>query len=255
MNKTEFKKAFIEANLRSKNIERFLDPNREEYKNSQGIGMLKYSELMNKYSLNEIQKMVDDRFLNDVIVQKIYNEYNLKDAECVVDMGSGCCLFEGRGIKNLINLDLNPYPNVNLLNNMRRTQLKDNVADRIICLGSHIWDFRFLFYHKDRTDVNEEYADCKVLDEIYRIAKPGCIMLSYCNSITLWQYIDNKNGLPYDKNRIIEWIHNKHEVAESPIFTPKRNTNKKKVRSELNSRGHNRRVGIAKDKIFWAWIL
>ena len=194
---------------------------------------------METYTPSELQEMVDKRFLEDPIIQKIYNEYDLKDAECVVDMGSGCCLFEGRGIKNLINLDKNPYPHVNLLNDMRCTQLKDNVADRIICLGSHLWIF----------------GDRRILNEIYRIAKPGCIMLSYCNSISVWIYLDKKNGLPYDKNRIIEWIHNKHEVAESPIFTPKRNTNKKKVRSELNSRGHNRRVGIAKDKIFWAWIL
>jgi SAM-dependent methyltransferase len=231
------KKFTLEANERSKNIQKFLDPNRKKHKFKNKTGQ-KFVELMNFYSVNEIQEMVDKRFLEDPVVQKIYNEYNLKDAECVVDMGSGCGLFEGRGIKNLINLDKNPYPHVNLLNDMRCTQLKDNVADRIICLGSHLWIFG------DRTFLNE----------IYRIAKPGCIMLSYCNSISVWKYLDKNNGLPYDKDRIVEWLHSKHKVVECQ-FIPKHDGNIIKTTPELNSHGHNRRVGISKDKIFWVWTL
>ena len=237
------KKFTLEANSRLKNIERFLDPNRATFSNLNNLKSIgskgKYDELMSFYSINELQEMVDTRFLEDPIIQKIYNEYNLKDADCVVDMGSGCGLFEGRGIKNLINLDKNPYPHVNLLNDMRCTQLKDNVADRIICLGSHLWIF----------------GDRRILNEIYRIAKPGCIMLSYCNSISVWIYLDKKNGLPYDNEKLLKWIHNKHEVVESPIFITKLDANIKKTLPELNSRGHNSRVGRNKDKIFWAWIL
>ena len=231
------KKFTLEANERSKNIQKFLDPNRKKHKFKNKTGQ-KFVELMNFYSVNEIQEMVDKRFLEDPVVQKIYNEYNLKDAECVVDMGSGCGLFEGRGIKNLINLDKNPYPHVNLLNDMRYTQLKDNVADRIICLGSHLWIF----------------GDRRILNEIYRIAKPGCIMLSYCNSISVWKYLDKNNGLPYDKDRIVEWLHSKHKVVECQ-FIPKHDGNIIKTTPELNSHGHNRRVGISKDKIFWVWTL
>ena len=165
--------------IMSNRIEKFLDSNRKVLsaeKNKPKWRSKKFQKIMETYTPSELQEMVDKRFLKDPAIQKIYNEYNLKDADCVVDMGSGCGLFEGRGIENLINLDKNPYPHVNLLNDMRCTQLKDNVADRIICLGSHLWIF----------------GDRRILNEIYRIAKPGCIMLSYCNSISVWIYLDKK---------------------------------------------------------------
>ena len=232
------KKFTLEVNERYKNIQKFLDPNRKkhEYKTNTGP---KFDELMSFYSVNEIQEMVDKRFFGDPIIQKIYNEYNLKDAECVVDMGSGCGLFAGRGIKNLVNIDHHPYPHVNLLDELTCTQLKDNIADRIIGLGSQLW-----------RDVDGSLP----MNEIYRIAKPGCIMLSFCNSISVWKYLDKNNGQPYDKDRIVEWLHSKHEVAEYQ-FVHKRDVNTIKTTPDLNSYGHNQKVGIAKDKIFWVWTL
>ena len=212
------KKFTLEVNERYKNIQKFLDPNRKnhEYKTNTGP---KFDELMSFYSVNEIQEMVDKRFFGDPIIQKIYNEYNLKDAECVVDMGSGCGLFAGRGIKNLVNIDHHPYPHVNLLDELTCTQLKDNIADRIIGLGSQLW---------------RDVDGSSPINEIYRIAKPGCIMLSFCNSISVWKYLDKNNGQPYDKDRIVEWLHSKHEVAEYQ-FVHKSDVNTIKTTPDLNS--------------------
>ena len=49
---------------------------------------------------------------------------------------------------------------------MKYTQLHNNIADGIICIGSHIW---------------MEHTD-EVLTEIYRIAKPGCVCFMKTNS-------------------------------------------------------------------------
>ena len=232
--------------IMSNRIEKFLDSNRKVLsaeKNKPKWRSKKFQKIMETYTPSELQEMVDKRFLEDPIIQKIYNEYDLKDAECVVDMGSGCGLFEGR-VKNLVNLDMYPYPHVNLLNDMRCTELKDNVADRILVIGSHIWN---------RPNDWRRSID-QVMKEIYRVAKPGCIMICYCNSITICEHINGESGGVYDKGEIIEWIHSKHEVADYQFFlNPDGNISKK--RTELNSRGHNRRVGRNKDKMFWAWIL
>ena len=161
--------------IMSNRIEKFLDSNRKVLsaeKNKPKWRSKKFEKIMETYTPSELQEMVDKRFLNDPTIQKIYNEYNLKDADCVVDMGSGCGLFEGR-VKNLVNLDIYPYPHVNLLNDMRCTELKDNVADRILVIGSHIWN---------RPNDWRRSID-QVMKEIYRVAKPGCIMICYLSLI------------------------------------------------------------------------
>ena len=50
-------------------------------------------------------------------------------------------------------------------------------------------------------------------------------------------------------------IRDRHEVAEGPYFTKKKDKNKIKTVPELNSRGHNKRVDRSKDMVDWAWIL
>tara|TARA_B100001996_G_scaffold309154_1_gene250766 strand:- start:47 stop:718 length:672 start_codon:yes stop_codon:yes gene_type:complete len=217
-------------------IDRFLDPNRQQVlPDKKGA---KFKELMETYGEEELRKMTTKRYSTSGHLRHISHRFMLEDAECVVDMGSGCCLFEGH-IENLVNLDIFPYPGVNLLNDMRNTQLKDNVADGIICIGSHVW----------MEHTNE------VMDEIYRISKPECIMFCKTNSITLWEYIDRAKGEPYDKEKLRQWIEDKHEVAEGPYFNSKKDKNKIKERPELNSRGHNKRVDRSKDMVDWAWIL
>ena len=217
-------------------INNFLDPNRKQVlPDKKGA---KFKELMETYTVKELREMKTKRYSTSGHLRHISHRFMLEDAECVVDIGSGCCLFEGH-IENLVNLDIFPYPGVNLLNDMRQTQLKDNVADGIICIGSHVW----------MEHTNE------VMDEIYRISKPECIMFCKTNSITLWEYIDRAKGHAYDKEKIVEWINSKHEVAEGPYFTKKKDKNKIKTVPELNSRGHNKRVDRSKDMVDWAWIL
>ena len=217
-------------------IDRFLDPNRKQVlPDKRGE---KFKELMETYTIKELREMRTKRYSTSGHLRHISHRFMLEDADCVVDMGCGCSIFEGH-IENLVNLDIFPYPGVNLLNDMRHTQLKDNVADGIICIGSHIW---------------MEHTT-EVLDEIYRISKPECIMFCKTNSITLWEYIDRAKGHPYDKEKIVEWINSKHEVAEGPYFTKKKDKNKKVKTVELNSRGHNKRVDKSKDNVDWAWIL
>jgi hypothetical protein len=176
-------------------IDRFLDPNRQQVlADKKGA---KFKELMETYTIKELRKMTTKRYSTSGHLRHISHRFMLEDAECVVDMGSGCCLFEGH-IENLVNIDIFPYPGVNLLNDMRNTQLKDNVADGIICIGSHVW----------MEHTNE------VMDEIYRISKPECIMFCKTNSITLWEYIDRAKGEPYDKEKLVEWKQFRSDIKE-----------------------------------------
>jgi hypothetical protein len=205
-------------------IDRFLDPNRKQVlPKNRNKRDANFKELMETYTIKELRAMKTKRYYNSGHLRHISLRFKLEDAECVVDMGSGCCFFEGH-IKNLVNLDIFPYPGVNLLNDMRQTQLKDNVADGIICIGSHVW----------MEHTNE------VMDEIYRISKPECIMFCKTNSIALWEYIDWGKGYAYDKEKIVEWIKSRHEVAEGPYFTKKKD---------------KKRVDKLKDMVDWAWIL
>ena len=224
------------TDTRSADIQRFLNPKRKQVlPDKKGH---KFKELMETYTPEELRAKILQRYSTSGYLRHISHRFFLDKSECVVDLGSGCCIFEGF-IKNLVNVDIFPYPGVNLLNDMKCTQLHSNVADGIICIGSHIW----------MEHTNE------VLDEIYRIAKPGCVCFMKTNSISLWEWIDRAKGEPYDKEKLRQWIEDQHEVAEGPHFKNKEDGSIRAEVPDLNTRGHNKRLDRSRDMVDWAWIL
>jgi hypothetical protein len=115
----------------------------------------------------------------------------------VLNLGSGNELRR----KNIINIDMMDYDNVDIVCDIEKLPFKDNSIDGIMNI----------------TVIEHVPNPSKVIDEIYRVLKPGGIIFSVI------PFIQPYHASPHDYQRFtlpgIKLLHGEFEIIESGVFS------------------------------------